>query len=309
MFIIIALLSLNIGVENFNLLHVLKGDKEDIRILVLSRLPRLISIIITASILSINGLIMQTIANNKFVSPSTTGIMDWCKLGVLVSLMLFTHSGITIKIIVALIFALFGSYFFMKVIILINVKDNLLIPIIGLMIGAVVSSISTFFAYKFDILQNISSWLQGNFALISKGNYEILYFGVPMFILTYLYANLFTISGLGEKITTSLGINHNKILGVGMLIISSTTAIVTVTVGTIPFIGIIIPNIVSMIKGDNIKSTLLDTAMLGSFFLLICDVFGRIIYMPYEIPISVVVGIVGSIIFLFILFRGKKYAR
>lgn len=309
MFVLLSIFSLTIGVEDFSIKQVIKGDEEHIKLLLLSRLPRLLSIIVTASILSINGLVMQTMANNKFVSPSTTGIMDWCKLGVLFTLFYYQDASILIKILVALIFGLFGSFFFMKLIRVIGTKDNLMLPLIGIMLGGVVGSVSTFFAYKYDILQNISSWLQGNFALISKGNYEILYFGVPLLFVVYSYANLFTISGLGEKIATNLGLNHNRILSIGMMIISTTTAIVVVTIGSIPFVGLIIPNIISMIKGDNLKSTIFDTALLGSYFLLIADIIGRSLYMPYEIPISVVVGVAGSIIFLFILLKGKKYAR
>lgn len=309
LFILLSIFSITVGVEDFSFYGLLRGEKSDISIFLLSRLPRLASIIVTASILSINGLVMQTIANNKFVSPSTTGIMDWCKLGVLVVIFFFQGSSVLLKIFVALCFGLFGSYIFMNIIRFIGVKDNLILPLIGIMLGGIVSSISTFFAYKFEILQNISSWLQGSFSLISKGNYEILYFGVPFLFVVYIYANLFTISGLGEKFTLNLGLNHTKILSLGMLIISTTTAIVIVTIGSIPFIGLIIPNIISMIKGDNIKSTIFDTALLGSYFLLICDLLGRLIYMPYEIPISVVVGVSGSVIFLFILLKGKKYAR
>ncbi|WP_228098465.1 MULTISPECIES: ABC transporter permease [unclassified Gemella] len=309
MFVLLSIFSLTVGVEDFSILKVFTGDKEHIRLFLLSRLPRLISIIITASILSINGLVMQTMANNKFVSPSTTGIMDWCKLGVLFTLFYYQDANILLKIFVALIFGLFGSFFFMKLIRIIGTKDNLMLPLIGIMLGSVVGSVSTFFAYKYDILQNISSWLQGNFALISKGNYEILYFGIPLLFVVYAYANLFTISGLGEKITTNLGLNHNRILSIGMMIISTTTAIIVVTIGSIPFVGLIIPNIISMIKGDNLKSTIFDTALLGSYFLLIADLIGRSIYMPYEVPISVVVGVSGSIIFLFILLKGKRYAR
>ncbi|WP_253195967.1 ABC transporter permease [Gemella sp. zg-570] len=308
LFFLISIFSLTIGVEDFSFINLLKGQSDDIQILLLSRIPRLMSIIVTASILSINGLVMQTMANNKFVSPSTTGVMDWCKLGVLVVLLFFHDAGSLLKISVALIFGMFGSFFFMKLIRIIKTRDNLLVPLIGIMLGGVVGSISSFFAFKFDLIQNISSWLQGNFSLISKGNYEILYLGLPLLILVYIYANLFTISGLGEKVTTSLGLNQNKILSLGMMIISATTAIVVVMIGSIPFIGLIVPNIVSMLKGDNIKSTIFDTALVGSYFLLLCDMLGRVIYMPYEVPISVVVGVLGSFIFLFILLRRKNYA-
>ena len=72
------------------------------------------------------------------------------------------------------------------------------------------SSITTFFAYRYDLLQAVTTWLQGNFALVIKGRYELLYLSVPAVIAAYIYANRFTIAGMGEDFATNLGVNYRQ---------------------------------------------------------------------------------------------------
>ena len=197
----------------------------------------------------------------------------------------------------------------MQVLTRLQFKNAIIVPLVGMMMGNVIGSITSFFAYKYDIIQNMSSWLQGNFSLIIKGRYELLYIGIPFFVIAYVYANKFTIAGMGESFSQNLGLNHKRVVMAGMIIVAFITATVVVTVGSIPFLGLIIPNIVAIYKGDNIKNTLFDIALLGSIFILICDILGRIIIYPYEVSISVVVSVVGSIIFLVILFWRNKHGR
>jgi len=83
--------------------------------------------------------------------------------------------------------------------------------------------------------------------------------------------------------------------------------VVILTIGTIPFLGLIIPNIVSIFNGDNLKKNLSHTALLGAVFVLFCDILGRIVIFPYEIPIGLTVGVLGSGIFLYLLMRRKAY--
>src|SRR5690606_4969094 len=124
--------------------------------------------------MSICGLIMQSLSRNKFVSPTTAGTMDSARFGVLVSLLLFTSASPLQKMIVAFIFALLGTFIFMKILENIKFKDAIFIPLVGLMFGSIVNSLSTFFAYKYDLIQNMSAWLQGDFSLIMKGRYELM---------------------------------------------------------------------------------------------------------------------------------------
>jgi len=305
---ILGILSIVIGVKDFSLAGVLSGNNNDLHILLVSRLPRLLSIIITGAGLSISGQIMQTITSNRFVSPSTAGTMEWCKFGILISIILAGGQSKILKILLAFVIAFLGNLLFVYIVQRIKYKNTVLVPLVGMMLGSVVSSLTMFLAYRYDLIQNISSWLQGSFSLIIKGNFELLYLGFPLVILAYMYAGKFTVAGMGESFATNLGVSYKKIINIGLLIVSLLTTTIVVTVGSIAFVGLIIPNLVSMYRGDNLKYTLVDTAILGSLFLLACDIIGRIIIYPYEVSISVVVSILGSIIFLFIIFSKKGKA-
>ena len=76
------------------------------------------------------------------------------------------------------------------------------------------------------------------------------------------------------------------------------TASVVVVVGSISYIGLIVPNIVTMFNGDKIRGTLADTALFGALFVIVCDMISRVVIAPYELPIELIVGILGSILFV-----------
>ena len=111
---------------------------------------------------------------------------------------------------------------------------------------------------------------------------------------------------MGEEFSINLGLNYNFVVNVGLVIVALISAVTIITVGNIPFLGLIIPNIVSLYSGDNLKKTLYHTALLGPVFLLICDILGRIIIFPFEISIGMMVGVIGSAIFLYMIIRGTK---
>lgn len=304
--IILSIASIFIGVSNISINDILNFNKDKIEILLISRLPRLIAILVAGVGLSISGLIMQQISKNKFVSPTTAATSDFAKLGILFCIMIIPGANIMQKMIVSFIFAALGTVLFMKIIKSIKIKNIVFVPLIGMMLGKIVGSITTFFAYKYDLVQNISSWMEGDMSLVMKGSYELLYLSIPMVIIAFLYANKFTIVGMGEDFAVNLGLNYNFVVNVGLAIVSLVCAVTIISVGNIPYLGLIIPNIVSLYSGDNLKKTLYHTALLGPTFLLICDIFGRIIIFPFEMSISLTVGVIGSIIFLYMIIRGTK---
>jgi iron complex transport system permease protein len=304
---ILSISSIFIGVKDITPLDLLNLQDDQVQILLISRLPRLISILIAGVSMSICGLIMQQLTRNKFVSPTTAGTMDSARLGILVSLMMFTSASPLEKMGVAFLFALAGTFIFMKILERIRFKDTIFIPLVGLMFGNIIGSITTFFAYKNDLIQNMSSWLQGDFSMIVKGQYELIYISIPLVIVAYFYANRFTVAGMGEEFSANLGLNYKQVVNIGLVIVALVTTVVILTAGVIPFLGLIIPNIVSIYLGDNLKKSLPHTALLGAVFILFCDIFGRLIIYPYEISIGLTVGVIGSIIFIYLLFRRKAY--
>ena len=259
--IILSIISLFVGVTNISVNDILSFNIDKIEILLISRLPRLIAIIGAGVGLSISGLIMQQISKNKFVSPTTAATADFAKLGILFCIMIIPGATIMQKMIISFIFAGLGTILFMKMIKAIKIKNIIFIPLIGMMLGKIIGSITTFFAYKYDLVQNISSWMEGDMSLIMKGSYELLYLSVPMVIIAFLYANKFTIVGMGEDFAINLGVNYNFVVNVGLAIVSLICAVTIITVGNIPFLGLIIPNIVSLYSGDNLKKTLYHTAL------------------------------------------------
>ena len=304
--IILSIISLFVGVSNISVNDILSFNIDKIQILLISRLPRLIAIIVAGVGLSISGLIMQQISKNKFVSPTTAATADFAKLGILFCIMIIPGATIMQKMIISFIFAGLGTILFMKMIKAIKIKNIIFVPLIGMMLGKIIGSITTFFAYKYDLVQNISSWMEGDMSLIMKGSYELLYLSIPMVIIAFLYANKFTIVGMGEDFAINLGVNYNFVVNVGLAIVSLICAVTIITVGYIPFLGLIIPNIISLYSGDNLKKTLYHTALLGPIFLLACDILGRFIIFPFEMSISLTVGVIGSIIFLYMIIRGSK---
>lgn len=305
--LVLSFLSVFIGVSDIAPWEVFSLTKDQLEIVMISRLPRLISILIAGMSMSICGLIMQQLSRNKFVSPTTAGTLDSARLGILVSLMVFTSASPMQKMLVSFLFALLGTVIFMKILEKIKFKDAIFIPLVGLMFGNIISSVATFFAYKNNLIQNMSSWMQGDFSMIMSGNYELMYFSIPILLIAYLFANKFTIAGMGEDFSKNLGLNYRQVVNFGLIIVALVTASVVLTVGVIPFLGLIIPNIVTIYQGDHLKKSLLHTALLGAIFVLFCDIVGRVIIYPYEIPISLTVGVIGSGIFIYLLLRRKKY--
>ncbi|RNF39227.1 ABC transporter permease [Planococcus salinus] len=306
--IILSFVSLFVGVSSISLMDLFDFQSEETQIFLISRLPRLVAILLAGAGMSMAGLIMQQLSRNKFVSPTTAGTLDATRLGILVSMLLFANASMIEKMAVAFAFALAGTFLFMQILNRIKFKDAIFIPLVGLMFGNILSSVTTFFAYRADVIQNMSAWLQGDFSMIMKGSYELLYISVPVFIVAYIYANRFTVAGMGEDFSKNLGLKYRSIVNIGLTLVALITATVVLTVGVIPFLGLIIPNIISIFKGDHLQKTLPHTAMLGAIFLLLCDILGRVLIFPYEISISLMVGVIGSFIFLFLLFRGRAYA-
>jgi len=304
--VLLAVASLFVGVTEISARDLLHLTEDQLQVMLISRLPRTAAIVLAGMGMGVAGLIMQQLSRNRFVSPTTSGTDDSARLGILVAMILFGSASIMQKMILALIFALAGTHLFMMILDRVKLKDAVFIPLVGLMFGNIISSITTFFGYRYDLLQAITTWLQGNFALVMKGRYELLYLSIPAVAAAFWYANRFTIAGMGEDMATNLGLNYRRVVNLGLSLVALISSLVILTVGTLPFLGLIIPNLVTMVQGDHLQRNLPLTALVGAVFLLACDIVGRIIIYPYEIPIGLTVGVIGSSMFLYLLWKGRR---
>lgn len=265
------------------------------------------AVVLTGIGMSISGLIMQQLSRNRFVSPTTAGTADFARLGVLVSLMLIPQASSFGKMVIVFAFAMFGAFLFLGILQRLRMKDAIFVPLIGLMLGSVVNAATTLIAYRFDLVQSVSTWLMGNFAMVTQGRYELLYLVIPLVVIAFLWADKFTIAGMGKDHAVNLGLNYDLVMYVGLSITAGITAVVVASVGRIPFLGLIIPNIITLRKGDHLRTAFVSTGLFGAVFLLAADIIGRIVIAPYEIPIGLTVGVTGSLIFLYLLLgRGNR---
>ena len=309
--LVVSILSLFVGVIDIELNTILSGGNGmELKIFLLSRIPRLLAILCTGIGMSVAGLIMQQLCMNKFVSPSTGATIQSAQFGILLSLVFLPGIGLWGRVSLAFAMSILGTWIFVWFVQRIQFKNTVLVPLIGIMFGNVLGGITSFIAYKYEVTQQLSTYFVGSFALIIKGNYELVWLAVPLVIVAFLFANYFNIVAMGKDFSKNLGVNYKVDLFLGLTIAAMITASVVTIVGQISYIGLIVPNIVAMFKGDKIKGTLVDTALFGALFVLICDIIARSVIMPYELPIELIIGIIGSVMFIAMLIyklnHGKK---
>ncbi len=309
MLFLLSVTSLFIGVLNINISGLINGDSGQWEIFVISRLPRLLAILCTGVGMSVAGLIMQQLCMNKFVSPTTGATISSAQFGILLALLFMPSSTLWGRAIFAFASAVLGTWIFVWFIQRIQFKDIVMVPLVGIMFGNVINGITSYLAYKYDMTQALSSWLVGHFSMVLRGRYEIVYLVVPLVILAFIFANHFNIVGMGKDFSKNLGVHYNFVLFMGLSIAAMITASIVVVVGSVSYIGLIVPNIVAMFKGDKIRGTLIDTALFGAIFVLVCDMIGRIVIAPFELPIELIIGIIGSIVFIGLLIYRLKHGR
>lgn len=307
--LILSVWSLFVGVIDINVASLMNGSLEQWEIFLVSRLPRLLAILCTGVGMSVAGLMMQQLCMNKFVSPTTGAAISSAQFGILLALLFMPDSTLWGRAIFAFAAAVAGTWLFVWFIQKIQFKDVVMVPLVGIMFGNVIGGITNYLAYRYEMTQALSSWLVGHFSLVLRGRYEIVYLVVPLVILAFVFANHFNIVGMGKDFSKNLGVPYNVVLFMGLTIAAMITASVVVVVGSISYIGLIVPNVVAMFKGDKIRGTLVDTALFGAIFVLVCDMIGRVVIAPYELPIELIVGILGSILFIGLLLYRLKNGR
>lgn len=298
-----------VGASDISLWSLLDAGWTDaqIQILLESRLPRTLALVLAGSAMAVSGTILQILVRNRFAEPSTVGTAEGAKLGFLIALVFIPDAAIFLRFAAAAAFALLVTALFLRILRHISLQSALVVPLVGLLLGGVIDAAAMFLAYRFDLVQSLATWSNGDFSMILRGRYELLWLAFALVAIAYISADRFTVAGLGEDFTTSLGLNYRGVVALGLIIVSMVTAVVVVTVGMIPFLGLVVPNLVSLALGDNVRRTLPWVALLGAGLVLACDITGRIVNAPYEVPVGTMVGIIASALFLYLLLR--KHAR
>lgn len=302
--LVLALLAASLMVGQYDIL----GTEDGWEMFRATRVPRTTALVLAGAAMAMSGLIMQMLTQNRFVEPTTTGTTEWAGLGLLASFLLFPDGSVMTRMLLAVGAAFIGTMVFFAFLRRVTLRSSLVVPIVGIMLGAVVSAVSTFIALQTDLLQSLGVWFAGSFTSVIAGQYEILWVVLLVVIAVFFYADRLTAAGLGEDIATNIGLNYNRIVLVGTSLVAVATGVVTVVVGNLPFLGLIVPNIVSMLRGDDLRSNLPWVCLTGIGVVTLCDLLGRIVIAPFEMPVSVILGVVGAAVFIALIVRRGKNA-
>lgn len=309
----LILCSIFVGAADLDYQGVLRGAQQQWLILFETRIPRTVSLVLAGGMLSVCGLVIQKVMQNRFVSANSIGMVDSARLGILLVMLFLPNSSLGVRSFVAFLFSYIGVLLFLLLTRVLPKGNPLIIPLTGMMFGNIIGAIASFFGYQFQLVQNMASWLQGNFATVMKADHQLIYLTIPVFLALFFLMHRIMILGLGDDLAENFGISviSTQFLVLALVALGSTA--VLIMVGSVPFLGIIVPNLVALRYGDHLEKTFFVTAISGSCLLLVCDILARILIAPYEIPVSVVVGILGGVLFLILLmqvgFNGKRDRR
>ena len=302
----LATVSLFVGVNDLSPLDILSGRATDQQwqTLFASRIPRTVAVLLAGSALAMSGLLMQLLVRNKFVEPGTVGTSESAGVGILAATLLWPESPLWVKMLVAILTALAGTALFMRLVNSLPRGESVIaVPLVGLMLSGMIAAATTFVAYRFDLLQTLGVWMAGDFSGVLRGRYEMLWVIAAVFVAVWIAADQFTIASLGKDHASNLGLNYQGAMNLGLAMIAISSAVCLVVVGNIAFVGLVVPNLVSAILGDNLRRSLGWVAVSGAAFVLVCDLLARTINFPYEIPVGTIAGVIGAAIFLGMLLR------
>ncbi|MBB94135.1 MAG: iron ABC transporter permease [Rhodobacteraceae bacterium] len=294
-------LSLCIGVASVSSGEVSLGT-----LLSVSRLPRTFAALLAGTGLALAGVVVQQAVQNRFVEPGLTGTSEAAMLGLLAMTLIAPGAALGWKMTVAAISAMIGTGGFLWLARFVPRSDPMLLPLVGLIYGGILGAALTWIAWMTDLLQFVGIWQLGEFSGVVQGRYELLWIIAGLGGLLYLLADRFTLLGLGEAQSRALGLGYHQTRALGLIIVAAITAVVVVTVGAFPFVGLVIPNIVSRWRGDNLRANLPLIAAGGAMLVLAADIIGRLIVFPFEIPAATIFAVFGSAIFLWLLFAAPS---
>ena len=299
---VLILLGISLSIGAFDIL----GDEFGSEMFWITRVPRTLALVLAGAAIATSGLVMQVLTQNRFVDATNSGTTEWAALGLLLTALLLPGIGLVGKMVISSVFAFVGAMVFMGILRRVVIRTTLVVPLIGIMLGAVVSALTTFLAAQFNLLQMLGTWFLGSFGEIVRGRYEVLWVVAVVTLLVFLMADRITVAGLGKDLATGVGVRYEAILVAGTALVAVAAGVTTVVVGFLPLLGLVVPNIVSMIRGDDVRSNLPWVVLGGTALVTLCDIIGRTVNMPFEVPVSLVLGAVGSVVFVALLLRQAK---
>jgi iron complex transport system permease protein len=310
-----VLISLSVGEMDLgftDVFKVLRQGNESMEYTILSqiRLPRILLGIAVGGSLSLSGILLQGVYRNPLVEPYTLGISGGASLGVAFAIVFGLHQ--LIGSFVLPVSGFIGAFLIIFLVYTISSRkgriniQNMLLT--GVMVSFIASSAMMLLmaTTNSENLHGIIFWIMGS---LDEPDMSLIYFTLILslvsLVLSYLFVQPLNALRLGEEKAKHLGINTDATIKLLFLLASLLAGVSVAVAGVIGFVGLIIPHLMRMLVGSDYRILLVSSFLSGSIFLVLSDVIARTIISPNELPIGVITGIAGGIVFLLLMSRSS----
>ncbi|MGK0534335.1 FecCD family ABC transporter permease [Bacillus sp. 'calajunan'] len=266
------------------------------------RLPRVIGAAVVGAAFAVAGAVMQGVTRNPLADAGVLGINAGAMFVVALSFAFFPHMPYSYLMIVSFIGAVLST---VLIFIIGSATSGGLTPmrltIAGAVMAALLHSLSSGVAIYYDLSQDLAFWYAGGVAGVK---WEHLKFLVPIILITILFATVIgrsiSLISMGDDVATNLGVKTNRTRILGMIIVVILAGVSVSAVGSIGFVGLVIPHIARKLVGVNYRLIIPMSALLGAMLLVLADLGARTVNPPKELAIGIMVALVGVPFFLYI---------
>jgi iron complex transport system permease protein len=308
-----VVLSLSVGEMNLGFMDIFKIFREgntsmEYTILSQIRLPRVLLGIAVGGSLSLSGILLQGVYRNPLVEPYTLGISGGASLGVAFAIVFGLHQLIGSFILPASGFI--GAFLIIFLVYTISSRSGRIniqsMLLTGVMVSFIASSSMMLLmaTTNSDNLHGIIFWIMGS---LDEPDMSLIYITMAMafasLVASYFFVQPLNALRLGEEKAKHLGINTDTTIKLLFLLASLLAGVCVAVAGVIGFVGLIIPHLMRILVGSDYRILLVSSFLSGSIFLVLSDIIARTIISPNELPIGVITGIVGGIVFLIMMSR------
>ena len=311
-----VLLSLSVGEMKLGISDVFRiigqgNESMEYTILARIRFPRILLGIAVGGALSLSGVLLQGVYRNPLVEPYTLGISGGASLGVAFAIVFGLH-----QLIGSFVLPLSGFTGAFLIIFLvysissrngrINIQSMLLT---GVMISFIASSSMMLLmaVTSSENLHGIIFWIMGS---LDEPDLSLIYITLILalvsLVASYFFVQPLNALRLGEEKAKHLGINTDTTIKLLFLLASLLAGVCVAVAGVIGFVGLIIPHLMRVMVGSDYRILLVSSFLSGSVFLVLSDVIARTIISPNELPIGVITGIAGGVVFLLMMSRSSS---
>jgi iron complex transport system permease protein len=299
--------TMNISIDKLFWILLNQIDSTDYTILMQIRLPRILVGIAVGGALSLAGVILQAVFRNPLVEPYTLGISGGAALGVSISIVFSLNQSYALSL---PFFGMIGAGCVILAIYSLNafgvVQNVQRLLLIGVMISFISNSLFMLIISlsKSEQMHSIMFWTMGS---LEEPNRILVYCLLIVSLLGCLITSMFSVDlnvlSLGEADAFHLGLHVERVRNLLLILASILTGFCVSISGIIGFVGLVVPHFVRLFFGSDHRTVVMASYITGAIFIILCDLLARTLISPLELPVGIVTGLVGGLIFIYALVK------